>query len=253
MISVIIPTMWRSPHVIDLLTQLDKVDSVGEVILIDNQSSVAQDTSFLKKVVHIKNETNNYVSPSWNQGYNLSQYEHLCFLNDDIIIPDNVFALVDGFLSPRIGLVGLLSDVYESIVSDVSRLGRAEGIRLSLCTNRNFGYGCCIFMHASNYKEIPDQLKIQYGDDFLFYSCTKNNFVIDGFSIVGKLSGTLYDENLKLIDHDKTSAICTADHNFFWEVVAPEILKREPLDDLDRLKLEALARYEEKSKGNYYF
>lgn len=253
MISVIIPTMWRSPYVVDLLTKLDGIDCVGEVILIDNQPSMSKDVSGLEKLVHIKNETNNYVSPSWNQGYNLSQYENLCFLNDDIIIPDNVFTLVDSFLGPRIGLVGLLSDVYESIVSDISQLGRAEGIRLSLCTNRNFGYGCCIFMHASNYREIPEELKIQYGDDFLFYSCTNNNFVLDGFHIVGKLSGTLYDENLKLIDHDHVSAICTADHNFFWEVVAPEILKRDPLDDLDKLKLEALARYEEKSKGNYYF
>lgn len=253
MISVIIPTMWRSPFVMDLLEQLENIKSVGEVILIDNEVTKTPDLTRFTKLVYCGNEQNNYVSPSWNQGFNISQYENLCFLNDDIIIPNNVFDLVDGFLGPKIGLVGLLSDVYESIVTDVSQLGRAEGIRLSLCTNRNFGYGCCIFMHSSNYREIPEELKIQYGDDFLFYSCTNNNFVIDGFNIVGKLSGTLYDDNLKLIDHDKVSAICTADHNFFWEVVSPEILKRDPINDLDRLKLEALSRYEEKSKGNYYF
>lgn len=253
MISVIIPTMWRSPYVIDLLRQLETIDSVGEVILIDNEITKTPDLSGFSKVVHCKNEENHYVSPSWNEGYDMSQYENLCFLNDDIIIPPNVFDLVDKFLSPRIGMVGLMSDVYESIVPDISSLGRAEGIRLSLCTNRNFGYGCCIFMHASNYKEIPAELKIQYGDDFLFYSCTNHNFVLDGFSIVGKLSGTLYDDNLQLIDRDHVSTVCTNDHNYFWNVVAPEILKRQAIDDLDLLKLEALIRYEEKSKGNYYF
>lgn len=253
MISVIIPTMWRSPYVMELLTQLEEVETVGEVILIDNQSDRSLDVSGFKKVVHCKNTENNYVSPSWNQGYILSKNEHLCFLNDDIIIPSNVFDLVDSFMGPNIGMVGLLSDVYENILQNVDDLGRAETLRLTLTTSRNFGYGCCIFMHRDNYRMIPDELKIQYGDDFLFYSCTNNNFVLDGFRIVGKLSGTLYDDNLKLIDHDHVSAVCTNDHNFFWNVAAKEILQRNPVNDLDRLKLEALARYEEKSKGNYYF
>lgn len=253
MLSIIIPTMWRSPYVMDLLTQLNQIDSVGEIILIDNQPSKSESLLHLRKVIHVKNEKNAYVSPSWNQGYLISQHENLCFLNDDIIIPDNVFSLVDSFLSPKIGMVGLLSDVYENIAPHYSELGRAENLRLTLCTSRNFGYGCCIFMHRDNYKIIPRELKIQYGDDFLFYSCTNNNFVIDGFRIVGKLSGTLYDENLQLIDRDHVSAVCTEDHNFFWQTTAKEILKREPVNDLDRMKLEALARYEEKSKGNYYF
>jgi hypothetical protein len=253
MLSVIVPTMWRSPYVVDLLTQLNEVDSIGEVILIDNDHTKSVDLSHLEKVVHVKNPANNYVSPSWNQGYYLSKHENLCFLNDDIIIPKNLFELVDSFLGPNIGMVGLLSDVYENILPGKENLGRAEGVRLTLCTNRNFGYGCCIFMHRSNYKMIPEELKIQYGDDFLFYSCPKNSFVLDGFQIVGKLSGTLYDDNLQLINKEEVSAICTSDHNFFWEVCAKEILKRDPVDDLDSLKLEALARYEQQSKGNYYF
>lgn len=253
MISVIIPTMWRSPYVIDLLQQLESVDSVGEVILIDNESKKTQDLRSFKKLVHHRNEQNNYVSPSWNQGYELSKYENLCFLNDDIIIPSNVFGLIDSFLGPKIGIVGLLSDVYENMSPSIDHLDRAEQLRLTLATKRNFGYGCCMFMHRDNYRIIPEELKIQYGDDFLFYSCTNNNFVLDGFKIVGKLSGTLYDDDLQLIDKEKVSAICTNDHNFFWEVVAKEILKRTPIGDLDKIKLDALAWYEEKSKTNFYF
>lgn len=240
--------MWRSPYVGDLLVQLNQIECIREIILIDNDVSKSQDVSALKKVVHVLNPTNNYVSPSWNQGYELSKYENLCFLNDDIIIPDNVFSLVDSFLGPKIGLVGLLSDVYEKILPDVSQLGRAEGIRLTLCTNRNFGYGCCIFMHRDNYKIIPEGLKIQYGDDFLFYSCTNNNFVLDGFNIVGKISGTLYDDNMRLND----PVVCATDHEFFWQVVAKDILLRDPINDLDSMKLETLTKYEETSKGNYY-
>jgi hypothetical protein len=248
MLSVIVPTMWRSPYVLDLLRQLNTIDCVGEIILIDNDTSKSIDISYLKKVIHILNLTNNYVSPSWNQGYELSSYPNLCFLNDDIIIPENVFSLVDSFVGPKIGIVGLLSDVYENILSDVSQLGRAEGIRLTLCTNRNFGYGCCMFMHRDNYRIIPDGLKIQYGDDFLFYSCEKNNFVLDGFNIVGKISATIYDDNLQLHDPD----VCANDHIFFWSMVAKNILSRKPINDLDSMKLETLAKYEQISNSNYY-
>jgi hypothetical protein len=248
MLSVIVPTMWRSPYVLDLLTQLNAIDCVGEIILIDNDTSRSTDVSNLKKVIHVLNPTNNYVSPSWNQGYELSKYPNLCFLNDDIIIPENVFSLVDSFIGPKIGIVGLLSDVYENILSDVSQLGRAEGIRLTLCTNRNFGYGCCMFMHSDNYRVIPDGLKIQYGDDFLFYSCEKNNFVLDGFTIVGKISATIYDDNLKLNEPE----VCANDHTFFWNMVARDILSREPINDLDSMKLETLTKYEQISNSNYY-
>jgi len=253
MLSVIIPTLWRSPYVVDLLTYLEGIDCIDEVILIDNNPASAKDLSQLTKVKVIKNETNNYVSPSWNQGYIASKNEHICLLNDDIIIPENVFSLVDGFLSPRIGIVGLLSDVYENILQKTEYMDDVDTIRLTLCTSRNFGYGCCMFMHRDNYRMIPDQLKIQYGDDFLFYSCDKNCFVLDGFRIVGKLSGSLYDDRLQLIDREHVSAVCTRDHNFFWEVCAKEILNRNPVDRLDRMKLDALSRYEQQSKGNYYF
>jgi len=253
MLSVIIPTMWRSPYVVDLLEHLQQIECVGEVVLIDNQPSDALDISRFTKVVYKKNTTNNYVSPSWNQGYTHSMYDHLCFLNDDVIPPANVFSLVNDFIGPNVGIIGFSSDVYENILPNRESLGRAEGIRLTLCTNRNFGYGCCMFMHRDSYKIIPSDLKIQYGDDFLFYSCTKNNFVIDGFQIVGKLSGSLYDDNLRLIDHEHVSSICTSDHNFFWNVCAKQILERDPINDLDSLKLEALVKYEQKSLGNYYF
>jgi len=253
MLSVIIPTMWRSPYVLDLLEHLEVIDCVGEVVLIDNKHSDAPDLSVFTKVLHKRNSSNNYVSPSWNQGYTLSMYDNLCFLNDDVIIPSNVFSLVNSFMGSTTGIFGLSSDVYENILPNKESLGRAESVRLTLCTRRNFGYGCCMFMHRDSYRFIPNELKIQYGDDFLFYSCPKNSFVLDGFQIVGKLSGTLYDENLQLIDRDEVSAICTSDHNFFWDVCSKEILKREPTDDLDRMKLEELARYEAQSRNNYYF
>lgn len=253
MISVVIPTMWRSPFVEPLLSQLDGIASVGEIILIDNDPARTPNLDGIKKLIHLQNASNNYVSPSWNQGFLASSHENLCFLNDDIIIPENVFDLVDSFLGPNIGIVGIMPDVYENMLSPSEELGRAEGIRLTLATRRNFGYGCCMFMHRDNYRLIPSELRIQYGDDFLFYSCELNNFALDGFRIFGKLSGSLYDENLQLIDRENVSRVCTDDHNFFWNVSANEIIKRKPLNDLDRMKLEALQAYRKKSTTNFYF
>ena len=50
MLSVIIPTIWKSPYVLDLLNYLENTDIVGEVILIDNDISKTKDLSHLRKL-----------------------------------------------------------------------------------------------------------------------------------------------------------------------------------------------------------
>ena len=99
MLSVIIPTIWKSPYVLDLLNYLENTDIVGEVILIDNDISKTKDLSHLRKLKHIQNTQNNFVNPSWNQGVSASSFDNLCIMNDDLIVPRKVFELCDTFIS----------------------------------------------------------------------------------------------------------------------------------------------------------
>jgi hypothetical protein len=253
MFSVVIPTLWRSPYLLDLLNYLDTIDQIGEVIIIDNDRNKSQHLDQFSKVVHIKNPQNNFVSPSWNQGVGVAKYDKICLLNDDVIIHKDVFLLMDNFISESIGLVGLSSDVYENCKEFFNSLEKPSNLKIYPTIQRNFGYGCCMFIHKNNYKHIPDEMKIQYGDDYIFYSLEKINYVLDGFTIVGKISASLLDENLQIIDKDYVNSICQNDHNIFWNEMEKGALKRAPLHSYDSAKLQELSNYKWKSSSNYYF
>ena len=68
MISVIIPTIWRSPYAFELIRYLSSLDVIGDIVLIDNDISKNKDLTPFPKVNHIKNPQNEFVNPSWNKG-----------------------------------------------------------------------------------------------------------------------------------------------------------------------------------------
>lgn len=253
MFSVIIPTLWRSPYVLDLIEYLNSINEIAEIIIIDNEYSKSKNLDLFSKVIHIKNPENNFVSPSWNQGVGIAKYDKICILNDDVIIHKDIFILMDNFISENVGLVGLSSDVYENCKDSMENLEIPKNIKLYPISRRNFGYGCCMFIHKSNYKIIPNEMKIQYGDDYIFYSLDKINYVMDGFSIVGKISASLLDENLEIINKDYVNSICQNDHRIFWEEMEKTVLKRITSNSFDSSKLLELENYKWKSSSNYYF
>lgn len=96
-------------------------------------------------------------------------------------------------------------------------------------------------------------MKIQYGDDYIFYSLEKINYVLDGFSIVGKISASLLDENLSIINEDFIKSICQNDHKIFWDEMEKGVLTRTPIHSFDASKIQELYNYKWKSTSNYYF
>lgn len=253
MLSVIVPTLWRSPYVLDLLNYLEETDIVGEIILIDNNTDMSKDTSHIKKLKTIRNSKNNYVNPSWNQGVSISTYDNLCIANDDLIIPRKVLEMADSFISPDINMIGLSPGVYENIHDNIAHIKEPDYISIAFTSKRLFGYGCCYFIHKDNWVNIPDEIKIQYGDDFLFYMSEKKNYIMEGFKIIGKISASILDEKLKIIDKDIVSPIFQKDHDSFWEYIeSNNILSRSSKDYYDDLKLQELKKYKERSVSNYY-
>jgi hypothetical protein len=253
MISVIIPTLWRSPYITDIVEYLNTISCIGEIIIIDNDINHSKDYRYLHKVQHIKNDTNNYVSPSWNQGYLLSSYDTICLLNDDVLLHEDIFFLMDNFISENVGVVGLSSDVYENVKEHVHELKRPTDIFIKPSVRRNFGYGCCMFIHRNNYVSIPKEMKIQYGDDFIYYNQEKINYVLDGFEVVGKISASLLDENLQAIDKDMVNMVCQNDHLVFWEKMNGIMKFKKTNNNYDKERLSALEDYRWKSSTNYYF
>jgi len=182
MISVIIPTMWKCKNFKTgkTLNELSQHEFIGEIILIDN----AEKTEFnieIPKLIHIKEGKNTYVNAAWNKGVRLAKYDKLLILNDDVETEWGVIDLVYDFITENVGVIG----------AGVSCWQYNGGIpQIEKTSFRTNCYGCLMFIHKKSYIQIPEQLKIHYGDDWLFTKSGKPNYEIVNWKMGGESEQT---------------------------------------------------------------
>jgi glycosyltransferase involved in cell wall biosynthesis len=117
--SVIIPTLWKSNRIHQLLKDLISSEFVDEIILIDNAGKYFEYYEALDKVKLIQVKENIYVSPAWNLGVEIAKNEHIAICNDDINFNPNIFKL---FLVNEVeGIVGQSSDNYNKPYDEIPR------------------------------------------------------------------------------------------------------------------------------------
>ncbi len=159
MFSVVIPTMWRSMRLLGMLHRLYNSDHVDEIIIIDND----KDSRFSfdnKKIKLLEQDENIFVNPAWNLGVNECKNGNICILNDDVTFNvDEVFSSATQVLSDHpsscLGVHPLSYKEYNDSIKV------AEGSAIGQ------GWGCCIFLNKENWVEIPDQIKIWFGDNWI--------------------------------------------------------------------------------------
>jgi hypothetical protein len=190
-ISIIVPTIWKVNEFISLLRDISEHDSVGEIILIDNSDN-PPDLN-IKKLIHIKENKNTFVYPAWNKGYRISKYDKLCFLNDDISFDYNLFSFILPHITEEKGMIGLWEFHGSPIWRDDS------GMNIASINHRNSGYGCLWFIHKKSYLEIPEEMKIWYGDDWLFNRLSNKNYGIYNLEINGVTSATSNNPEFDII------------------------------------------------------
>ena len=156
MYSVVIPTMWKSSRTADLLKKYNDCNLVNEILIIDNDPSSCVDLSNIRKAKKIYSGENIYVNPSWNFGVRMSSCEKIIISNDDISFD------VDELLSFMLDKSGVFGMHYSGINSD-------KKVELDLIDGDciGSGWGCLIFLEKSQYKEIPNSLKVLYGDNWI--------------------------------------------------------------------------------------
>jgi hypothetical protein len=155
--SVVIPTMWVSDFIYELLDVLESSHHIGEIILIDNDKSKrpAQIVN-TDKIRIIEQEENIYVNPAWNLGVELSKFDNLCISNDDLVWNTDILPFILDNI--HLGVIGQSTSNY---YNDHEELGlHPMGIR-------PWGWGCCFFLTKENWLPIPEGLKIACGDDYL--------------------------------------------------------------------------------------
>lgn len=200
MFSVIIPTIWKSNVICRLIENLSKSDLVGEIILINNNENNEKLISNPKvKEYKFKNL---YVNPSWNFGVSISNYDNICICNDDILFNIDIFKYISNNIQDRI--IGVDKDSY--------LIQKDNEYTLSKTLIRNKGWGCLIFMEKKNYKNIPDDLKIWFGDDWIIKNNIEKIYKLSGLSIKSNIneiggSSSSNTEFKDIIDNDITNSI----------------------------------------------
>ena len=171
-ISVVIPTLQKNKELLlNLIKSLEKDVNVNEIIVIDN-SLKGLDYSGNKLELIIP-PSNMYVNPSWNLGVRSAKNDNVAILNDDITIPENFCSSVFEKMTEDMGIVGYNIDFVKE-TQDILPPPKSDKINLIEIKNRCLHWGIAIFFNKSNYNEIPNDLKIFYGDDWLIYQCKKN-------------------------------------------------------------------------------
>ena len=193
-VSAIIPTLWKAKEFTDhLVNVLVEDESVGEIIIIDNAPTDFCYTN--EKVCTLKQSENLYVNPSWNLGIEESDYDKFIILNDDIIIPYNFVSSLEGLLTEDKGVIGI---DYKAVIAidgfideNITFLDRK--ITLKSIRMRDWGFGIVIAGNKKSYHEIPENIRIWHGDDYLVQlnnERTKTSYVIDNVPIFTKMSAT---------------------------------------------------------------
>lgn len=215
MISIVIPTMLIPDGVEERIRTWAKSPFVKEVIVINNTSKKIDFTDE-PKIVYIYEGKNTYINPAWNKGYMLSTSDKICFANDDIDFDVDIFEWIEPLITPEVGMIGL--DEYhghgvweDEPGCDRSRPTDKRGKRfpfklLPIQHRRKPGFACIWFIHKSNYKWIPDDLKVFFGDDYVYYENGKQNYSIQNFDIVGKVGQTTIKPEIN--SFMATDAIC---------------------------------------------
>lgn len=190
MISVIIPTLWKAVELERMLPVLLKHNKVGEIIIIDNDPQARYFTlPSNKKIKVLKQKKNIFVNPAWNLGVKTASYSKICLMSDDILFDENVFNIVYDKITENNGVIGVDAKCIKSFLVKSLIMKVEPAVDL-----QNWdGFGTLMFVHKKNYLPIPEEMKIYWGDAWIYdYNAVqcRQNYIISKFCVKTKMRTT---------------------------------------------------------------
>lgn len=161
--TIVIPTLWKSNRIHKLLRDLIGSEFVDEIILIDNAGKFFEYYEALDKVKLVQVEENIYVNPAWNLGVELANNDLIALVNDDINFNPNIFGVIDASILSYVGIIGMGEGNYKDVID------KEKGSYIDIWKPgvNDWGWGCMILFNKKNWIDIPDDIKIWYGDNFI--------------------------------------------------------------------------------------
>lgn len=199
--TVVIPTLQKNTELlINLLKILENDRVVDEILLIDNSLKGLDYTS--KKLRVITPEHNIFVNPAWNLGVKEARNSIVALLNDDITIAPNYCTNIANQMNPKMGAIGACYKTIKETTSIEYSIEDNDNLELLPIDLITYHWGIGIFFYKSSYIEIPDEIKIFRGDDWIFYqnrALGRQNYYIEGQIIYHYGSLTSKSKTLKPI------------------------------------------------------
>jgi hypothetical protein len=195
--SIIIPTLWKSNRIHKLLRDLIECEFVEEIILIDNAGKYFEYYEALGKVKLVQAGENIYVNPAWNLGIKIAKNNCVALLNDDINFDPNIFGLINSETLSNYGIIGMGEDNYKE------QMDESKGPYLDVWKPgvNDWGWGCMILLDKKNWIDIPDNIKIWYGDNLIKDVNPSPKACLRNFKIETEMSTTsdetIWDERKK--------------------------------------------------------
>ncbi len=188
MISVIVPTLWKAKELEFMLPKLLENKKVSEVIIIDNNKAARPDSLPTHEKIRLLEQPENiFVNPAWNLGVKEAKSKKVCLMSDDILFDARVFDVVDPLVTDKIGVIGVNALGIKSFFVN-SPLINVSPVKIRL--DHWDGFGTLMFVHKKNYLDTPEELKIYWGDVWLYdYNAIKDrvNYTIDDFCVGTKM------------------------------------------------------------------
>ncbi len=173
-LQLIIPTLWRPPALVTILTNTLNSSMVERLVLIDNapeqQPTAACGVLQHPKLVWLPQPSNLYVNQAWNLGMEQIGDADVVvgILNDDIAIPDAVLKALNadwGTRDPADAVVmGLLPPPAEPTPWALEPVSYQPQQSIGVQCR---GFGSALFLRRRHFQPIPQELRIWFGDDWI--------------------------------------------------------------------------------------
>jgi hypothetical protein len=185
MIEIVLPTMWKSDKIFEMIHRYIGNPNIYRIHLIDNTNefNIHYPTGINSNKVKIYSfKENTYVNPAWNFGVSKCKEDSIvCITNDDILFDTDIFDFIINNQN-QFGIIGMDKNNY-----DINIINRKE---INNMEHHEFGWGCLIFILKKDWINIPNALKVFYGDNFMFQNVKVLCKKLSGFFIDTNMSTT---------------------------------------------------------------
>lgn len=188
--SIVIPTLWKSNRTKKLIKDLNDCQYVDEIIIIDNTGTEERDIlpTIYPKLRMVSKGENIYVNPAWNWGIELAKNDLIALVNDDINFNPYILGQLTKEVFSEFGIIGQCEQNYKGNNTDEPIIEKWTG------SVRDWGWGCLIMFDKKDWIDIPDDIKIWYGDDYIFKCNPAIKSKIKNFNIETEMSTTSDEE-----------------------------------------------------------